>query len=37
MERTPNDDRSDSINEETVAGKAAKVNHERQIRENRKK
>jgi len=27
MERTPNDDRSDSINEETVAGKAAKVNH----------
>ena len=36
-ERTPNDDRSDSLDERTVAGKAAKDNHDRQVRENRKK
>ncbi|MDD9809446.1 MAG: hypothetical protein OXU25_06450 [Thaumarchaeota archaeon] len=35
--RTPNDDRSDSMNERTVAGKAAKEHHEQQVRENRKK
>lgn len=36
-ERTPNDDRSDSMNERTVAGSAAKDNHRRQVKGNRKK
>jgi len=37
MGRTPNDNRSDSFNDETAAGKAAKANHERQVRENKNK
>jgi len=35
-ERTPNDDRSDSMNERTVAGMAAKDNHEQQVKGNKK-
>ena len=35
--RTANDDRSDSINRESAAGRAAEANHENQVRENREK
>lgn len=33
-ERTPNDDRSDTLNPNNDANRATKINHDRQVQEN---